>query len=768
MKTVVMIVIAALAVICPATAGETWQLAGAQGDYTNLTDPSHWTNATGQAAAAFNLDDKYVVDGAGGSPVQIYTPKAGVAFTGGELHMGAEKKTATLNVYKENTFPLLNLQNAVLLCVSSETNPRGIYGNMRVSHYANVRWVYSGQKLTIGATLTGDSSATFDTDIRYVADGHRNEVVTLSGDCSGYAGTFKLTPYRSTASQTVAWPEFYAKLVLETPSGFTMPGIMTIMPDCVLEVATASASLGKLTLQENSRLILHRVPGGSGLTVTDTFTLGTHVTLEILADHSSAHDVTNTYPLLTVPHTTAVRWARFDIVGTDALPVPGAYTVITTNDLAGTETLSLVEPPFVKLVAGDVEAKNASAGQDNSSAFEKAASWSDSATPHGGADYVVEYIGGEYTYIRTTTNRTEQTFPGRSLSISKDCVFVTWATKLTMPALRFLDGSRLWTAQEVVYRTAAVDAPVEIPKGCTASLGPYNLGRLTMDGPITGSGTLLVEGVTTGTGNRLGYCRLSGDNSGFLGRIRIRQYYTQGNYGLDKNGQYLEFENANALGGALATFDDEALTVARLGYLTPLASVTLGAAANRGLYVTENGAVNVTNADTELTVNWSLKVDGTLQKLGLGTLALGGPLTTNGNCRLEVALGAVRARAADAMNGLAISFSPGGSLMFDLADMPAGGMRNLAATPFVLGEGMDKLPVVVKGDATQTLATKMSVPLVTVPANFAGALRTMWPETAPRPYRNCKAQWTFTEDSATQTFTVGLRLTPIGFTIKLK
>lgn len=746
----------------------------------SLTNPAYWTNMLGEAATEFLATDKYVI-----SP-QSYgrtaTPVSGATFAGGELQLGSTYGTGSLNLRGANGFQRLTLFSAVTHSYEGAYTTNRISGNIVVSN-ETVRWTRSdigdcsGQVQYFTGTLTGDAASRITTDIRFAAEtGSRYEALVLDCDCTGFHGTVKIVLGRATNGAKLSYPDYWAKLELAAEN-FMTPADIQIARGCLLDVNTASASIKSLEMgdttienrnaSDETLLKIVQKPGGSGLVVTDAMTIGSDVTLEVVLAPRTGHLATNTCPIFTVPHASAVDWSRIRVVH-DALPVPGSCIAVMTNTVAGTETLVLIEPPCIRLVASDEKTKSIGSSQDNSSAFEKATSWSDNNTPHDDADYLVECLDGESTYIRTIAERTDQSFQGRSLSIARDCIFVTWATRLTLPTLRLLDGARLWTAQEVSTRTAILDASVEIPAACTVGFGPYNWGRLTLEGSLAGSGTLVIEGVTTGTGNRQGYCRLCGDNSGFLGRIRIRQHYSQGSYGLDKNGQYLEFDHANALGGTLATFDDEALTVARLGYLTPLASVTLDASSKRGLYVTENGAVNVTNAETELTVNWPLKIDGAMQKLGLGTLALGGTLTTNGNCRLDVMLGAIRARAPNSMDGLTLAFSPDSTLLFDLADMPEGGMRNLAATPFELANGMTELPVVVKGDALCPLMERVEVPLVTVSLSVASALRSMWPSAAPHPYRGCKAQWTFSEDLATQTFTVGVLLKPIGTTFIMR
>ena len=770
-------------------AGDTYYLA-VPDTYANddvLTTPSFWTNVTGVAATEFGVNDTFAFGATLSARAIVPTPSSATVFPGGVLQLGnaSARGPGTLNLFGDMTFPLLKLSYGVLLsyCNSGKTN--SVHGKIEVLN-STVRWGAGGkgrlrQTQFIDAELVGDSSSVLDTHVRYAdSKGDKYESLVLAGDCSGFSGTIKLKRGRATDGSVLSWPDYWAKLELATEN-FSMPGTVTIAKGCLLDVNTASASIKSLSmgvsdiapdLSPTALLKILQVPGGNGFKVTQSLTLNSDVTLVVSLAPRTGHATTNVFPVFTVPLSASLDWSRIGIVVEEGpYPVAGSYLTVVTNTTAGTESLSLVEPPVVKLVKTDAKAKEADSttGADDSlSAFVKAASWSDNETPHSGAEYLMECLDGTSTFLRTKTELTAQTFDGDSLTVGNKCYFYTFSTNLSMKALRLLDGSHLCTGSTVNNgKYARIDAPVEVPPNSVVHLAPYYLARLTFVKPISGSGKLLVEGTDIGSSYRKAITRLAADNSGFFGTIEVKQHirydarYT--------NGQYLEFTDANNLGGPLPTFNGEALTLGDLSALTPLVSVTLDAASNRGLYVTDSGAVNVTNANTTLTLNWPLKVKGTMEKWGPGTLALGGTLTTNGACRLEVRQGAIQPLAPDALNGLTLSFAAGGTLLFDLANLPANGMRNLVETPFELGEGVDKLPIEVKGDRTQMLASVISAPLLTVDsaAVSAATLRAMLPD-PPHPYLGCKSEWTVEEDAVAGTVTLGLTLTPRGTTIYMR
>ena len=774
-----------------AAKAETYYYAGiSNSDSTVLKVPAMWTNSTGDVATDFSLSDTYAL---GSSSVnQIATPnKEDFTFAGGEIQLGT-RAAGTLNLNAGSLYvPLLTLGpgEGVTLSYGGANTTNRIGGRISVETASvTVRWAASssvnrsGQVQIYDATLVGGSSAKIMTQVRYPNLSKKGSLV-LAGDCSGYFGSIVVSRKQNSPTPLLdaSWPDYWARLELAT-DGFNMPAGVEINEDCILESSAPTAILRALKLYPAGRLKIHSHALGSGLFVTNSVTLtatdaGANI-LEVVTERRVGHLSTNVYPLFTVPLASRIPWERFSLIGGNGrpFPVPDSCLAVTTNATAGTETLSLVEPPVVKLEVSDTYAKEIKpgSGADPSSALDKAASWSDNDTPHRGAHYLLEGpVSGasskNHTAFRTRNEYTDQTFDGDSLTLGDFCTLFVFASKFSVPRLRLLDGSHLCNGGTVGNgKTAEIDAPVEVPIGCVAHIGPYSQGHLVLTGSVSGGGDMLVEGSIISTSYRQGFLQLAGDNSDFLGRITVRQYYSQ-NASSVNEGQYLEFTAANNLGGTLPAFDAEALTVGRLSALTPLTNVTLDASSNRGLYMTDSGAVNVTNAGTTLTVNWPLKVNGTMEKWGPGTLALGGTLTTNGACRLEVRQGAIQPLAQDALNGLTLSFAAGGTLLFDLANLPANGMRNLVETPFEFGEGVDTLPIEVKGDRTQALASVISAPLLTVDSAAVSAadLRTMLPD-PPHPYLGCKSEWTVEEDAVAGTVTLGLTLTPRGTTIYMR
>ena len=161
----------------------------------------------------------------------------------------------------------------------------------------------------------------------------------------------------------------------------------------------------------------------------------------------------------------------------------------------------------------------------------------------------------------------------------------------------------------------------------------------------------------------------SGDNSKYLGNITVE-------------GTNLVFEAAKAssLGGALETFNAEALVLDKQAtFECSAVSETLSSSANRGIAVKAGGAkINVAGG-RRLCVEWPVDLQGNFEKVGSGTLVLGtvpsGPgkiIVTSGS----VALPPGRTNAVDfvVLDGGAFEVlydsQDGGSGMFELSALP--------------------------------------------------------------------------------------------------
>lgn len=701
--------------------------------------PASWTNSAGEVATAFSADDTYILN-------NIARISSGVC----DDFVGVLQMYSSFNVYNPFSLPKIVAHNATFVLQSKD----GVTVNfdapihMATAKKTTFRWSYSDQTIVLPQKITGIPESKVVTDVRFAGSGDMNEVLELAGDCSEFFGSITIQRYRDPGNYTVLYPNFLAKLRLSAEN-FNSPMSITVQEDCALEVT--SAIVREVDFKSRSRLYLDLVPNGTGLVVTNSFKTGDNVFMEI-AGEVSDWNVTNYYPLVTVPLSQNVDWSRFIINSV----LPGAQLYISnTNSVDGTETFTLAVLPAVKLTTTDYQDKGRTdlTKEQLSSAFDKPASWSDEKPLHGDAHYVVECLDGlKTTYVRTKVDMMgSHAIDVQSLTLGKSCYLVTFFRKLTMPVLRMMDGSYLWVGQPDDNKMRIIDAELEIPSG-TAHIGPYSKAELVFDRPVKGYGTLLVEGVSA-TGSPSGKTVLAADNSEFFGRIHVKQRLTGG-------GQTLVVAKASNLGADLPVFDPRALTIDALGSLLLTNSIILEASSNRGMYLCNGGVVNVTNKDDVLTLNWPLMISGTVTKRGSGTLALGGAISASKLCTLEIENGSVQPLASDLCShtNLMFSFNSGGRLLIDLeTDLDGIGFKNTTRTPFILKEGVSSLPISVRGDKETSLSNDGEHALLTVSTAAADDVEAILPEQPPKPFPCLAASWTRTENTQKKTVTFGVK-----------
>lgn len=236
-------------------------------------------------------------------------------------------------------------------------------------------------------------------------------------------------------------------------------------------------------------------------------------------------------------------------------------------------------------------------------------------------------------------------------------------------------------------------------------VGKNQTGTIAAD--ITGSGGL--EFTSASDDDQRGKLVLTGDNSGFMGKIKIANASaaTGTNVVVDVSA------SAN-LGGNPAEFAFDGLSIGQGGFLYVGGDVEIGA--NRGLYCSvpsdnPNGGVDVTGGKT-FTVKSRLTMDGILRKTGAGMLVLGGSkpkflenesdVPEEGLNKLAVIAGGLKISSAEAVNGLEVVFPEGGKLTIDADTVDAGlktkGVVNTDwAKPFDLTACGGKLTVDVEG-----------------------------------------------------------------------
>ena len=206
------------------------------------------------------------------------------------------------------------------------------------------------------------------------------------------------------------------------------------------------------------------------------------------------------------------------------------------------------------------------------------------------------------------------------------------------------------------------------------------------------------------------------------------------------------------LGGRRDAFAWDALLLNRYSDLVPLNDVTFTDGWNRGIAIGNIGRINVPG-DLTMAIWRPLNVNGNLVKEGGGTLALGGTLTFGGSSQsatptsganLLTAMGGfVKPLAANAFDGLAITFTNNAALKLDGApadaDLLKYGLVNTkeATAPIALAPNQATLPVTVDfGAATEPPAEQWTVGLVTLETTKAEALRPLMVLANRAPFKN--------------------------------
>ena len=327
---------------------------------------------------------------------------------------------------------------------------------------------------------------------------------------------------------------------------------------------------------------------------------------------------------------------------------------ITIESASGIQTVYLNTRP---VVVSRAKIEYASTNNINGSAE----TWSDGQTVHSNADYLLTHGYDSYHGSANVA------FAGDSLTLSE----TSFVSKASMNLFETASGNPLVFYPPFSSVQAHSGGRRHVYAGKIFLAGTYDSeDAFTLEttyqdparrtGTTTGSAELRAdltgEGVLFITARRLaGLNRLTGDNSGYRGRILI-----QGNINDSDDGLFIEFGVAENLGGPLDAFHADALTLDQHAFLYPTTNVTLAADVCRGMTVKDAGVL--CPETTTLTTCWPLRLTGEFCKQGAGTLRLGGEISygadgTGTNGTMRVTDGTLSILSDAAVSGLAITFS---------------------------------------------------------------------------------------------------------------
>ncbi len=379
-------------------------------------------------------------------------------------------------------------------------------------------------------------------------------------------------------------------------------------------------------------------------------------------------------------------------------------------------------------------------------------------------------------------------FQGESLTLGDNC-YLRWGWQTTTPReftckhLRMLDGSALDGDQKAAFKLKGGKLTVE---SGIVKFGVGNGRNLCIDSCIVGNADIELIGYSGKSSSPFGSYQFNGDNSNFKGRITVRQELIESdgvarvNYAAAYN--QLHIQNANGLGGNIESFEPKALVLARYGQLVVKGNTTLAQASNRGIFIEDIGRISVQtskNSPYTFRMETPLAINGTFYKEGVGTLELAGNMAFGedglgempeaGLNAFIVTGGVVRVCSAGAVDGASMEFRPGSALElavdFNNEELLACGIRNVKTdTPFVLAEGVEKLPVSFNISESDAPSTDFSIALMTVSSAAAQSVKAMLPVVV-NPFKNYSMTLTETVDEETKNVTFGYRFVYQGMKV---
>ena len=762
-------------------------------------DASCWVDASGQDSGA---------EGGTLDPAADYVLRYNLRqtrgadyahFGGASLRIGGNGTSPYfLQYYNEGTsFDKLYLTSGYYTCNRGHNFAYNLDADISVDAAGDFKMTlsYTNNTLSITGTLAAEPSARLLLGVispsykvtkqaQYgVGDDDSWNMFKLAADMSDFRGTLQLD--RATDAYLEATHAMW-HVGAHFESSQTIPGSIAVPAYDVLSVGESAAlSVSSLTLAAGSMLKYACFGSGIGsISATSSATIAGPIAVDIVGLLPSNGGRAT---LLTVPDGQGADFAVGDFRLTDAnddVYGPRPRLEVTVDDTAHTRSLAVVFPRWLpdEMVTLDVddastkECKPSAVGSQDS-AMTNAAQWSNHELPTDpGKTYAVLPSGSPYgstgKHLRTVPEM-DTTLPG-SLIIGKGCSLMLTAPNFTVGKLTLLDGGILGSAN--VSGIFSVHGPVDVPFG-KVSLRRHVGRELHVEGPLTGGAELVLEGWGA-TASASGFYSF-GDLSGFTGTVRVTEVsgMPTPDYQPKGTNQTLRLNSTRGeaqLGGRLAVFNPKALTLERCGTLRLDAGNTLNITTNynRGIYINGAGRIFVQSDWHTLNVSTRLTVNGTLTKDGAGPLVLGGECMTEGESpALDIVSNSVLVAGTDSINGLSVRMSKDARLVrrVDFADetMTRYGIRNMAATPFVLPDGADKLAIEMDFTGQTAPEEGIDVGIVTVCADAAAAVGAMLPE-LPSPFGNMVASVVPMEDADANAVTFALRLKPRGTTIYVR
>ena len=770
-----------------------------------LTNAYNWVAAdgvthAGAAGTTIPSDGIYYLRGnqtLGGEG--IVRVRYAATYNFAELHIGelsTSRQGKFLHAAAGKTVTLsgeTHLECGNLVCHNSNDKTFTLYGNfnVRAPDSASFPMAAGYQRCTMN--LQGSFSSDVGCGLKiggnngFATADPDNNTYNFETDFSEYFGTLRLYNDDATARVGSAAPQRFA-----FRTSTSIPGTVVVSHDSLVSMPVAGTSLvvANLSLGSNDMLKFSATgASASCLVVTNSFSHDGAIEVELeLKYERSSNAVTNR--LLTVP--IAAAFGMDDLQchvssPSSSLPFESGFSIVT-NEVAGTCSLvhsyRYLPEGAVYLLNSDSGDKANNKASHYTSALTNALSWSDGNVPGPGKDYYVCAVDGNGCWLRTLQGgwtdgeghtATDYTFAGDSLSLMGQGIALC-SERIRFNRLR-LYGSSTILSTFAQPSTKYLSGNVEVVSG-TASLKDYGNQMLVLDGTVSGSGNLRLDGVDS-TGSPLGnYSFRNADMSAFKGRIIVSNHSGNANPDFVNTNQTFHVWSAASLGGPLDEFDPAALTLERCGTLRARASFAVTTNCNRGITVTGAGRI-IVDTGFALDVQTPMAVSGLLRKNGAGVLRMDGPLsagTEDGvDNVLELMAGTLRLAHSEAINGLSVEVAADTAIVIELDPSDAGraaaGIRmEKSRTPFTLPEAMDVLPLTlaVVGDApADAQSFTHGIFTVTNDPEVVASTKAMLPELPAHMYHGYDQELVESEDAEAGTHTFAIRFAKRGMKVIL-
>jgi len=504
-----------------------------------------------------------------------------------------------------------------------------IYGKIKVASYSST--VYELQINNARSVLHFHSNFSSVNNTRKLAvtslaaDGK----VVFDGSMEGYTADLM------TLGSTDASGKFYTKTLAFGTT--TLPGRLQLSTNSVLTTAAATNVFTVSKLETDSAGALEvrmaraddGVVSGGTVVVTNTV-LVKNGPLPITTQYDPGDNVVISGRVTVLTFAAGVDHDWDDFVWmpkTDAQKYRFATSVVTAADGSESLVLDVVIPgPIVRQIVTDsAYASIESGGVYRPSSLTNANNWSDHELPHANAHYVCINAKGVATSLRTEVDAVgnkslgfdpiDYTFPGESLTVFSNGVFVTVCSNLTFKSLRLLGGSSLLQGQ---YTLCFLNGKVSVLGDIDWQAYSGNL--MTVNAEIEGDGSISFVGLAPSSTPQ-GLVRFNGLNTNFTGRLRVTMGSTYEPSMTYRTNQTLSVVDGRALGGAGRAFDPKAITLERCGRLLAEENLTVSEP-TRGLWINGLARVGVESGKT-MTLTSPLAVYGSLYKTESDTLVLG-------------------------------------------------------------------------------------------------------------------------------------------------